>query len=124
MSSVIYTEKAPAPVGPYSQAIKVGHLVFLSGQIPIDAQTQKLVLDSIEEQTEQVMKNIGFVLEKEGLNFENIVKATIFLTSLKNFEKVNAVYAQFFKEAPPARSCVEVSKLPKGVDVEIEVIAC
>ena len=123
VSKVIYSSEAPDPVGPYSQAIQVGNFVFLSGQIPICQQTGKLVLDSIEEQTKQVMKNIGFVLKSAGLSFEHIIKATIFLTSLDNFDKVNSVYASYFSEAPPARSCVEVSKLPKNVDVEIEVIA-
>ena len=123
VSSVIYTPKAPEPVGPYSQAIKAGPFVFLSGQIPINAETGELVLDSIEAQAEQVMKNIGFVLKEAGLNFEHIIKATIFLTSLENFNKVNSVYESYFSEAHPARSCVEVSKLPKNVDVEIEVLA-
>ncbi len=123
VSKVICSSKAPQPVGPYSQAIQVGHFVFLSGQIPICAKTNELVLGSIEKQTDQVMKNIGFVLQEAGLNFEHIVKATIFLTSLENFNKVNAIYSSYFSEAPPSRSCVEVSKLPKNVDVEIEVVA-
>ncbi len=123
ISKIIHTSLAPEPVGPYSQAIKVDRFCYLSGQIPLDAQTGELVLTSIEAQTKKVMENIGHVLKEAGLGFENIIKATIFLTSMDNFAAVNSVYSQSFKEAPPARSCVEVSKLPKNVDVEIEVVA-
>lgn len=123
MKKVINTEKAPKPVGPYSQAIEVGNMLFCSGQIAIVPETDEVLTGDVETQTRQVMKNISAVLDKAGYSFNNIVKTTIFLMDMKDFPKVNAIYAESFKELPPARSTVQVSGLPKGVTVEIEVLA-
>jgi 2-iminobutanoate/2-iminopropanoate deaminase len=120
---VYETKKAPAPIGPYSQAIEVNGFLFCSGQIPLDASTGKVLSGSVSEQTELVMKNIGAVLEEAEMGFENIVKTTIYLTDMNDFPKVNEVYAKYFKAEPPARSTVAVAGLPKGVNVEIEVLA-
>lgn len=118
----INTEKAPAAVGPYSQAVEAGGMVFTSGQIPLDPATGKLVGETIEEQAEQVMKNLVSVLEAAGTKPENAVKTMCFLTDMKDFAAFNEVYARYFTEKP-ARSCVEVSALPKGAICEVEVIA-
>ena len=123
MKKVVLTSEAPAPIGPYSQAIAMGNLLFCSGQIALNPQTNQVQGDNVQSQTEQVMKNIQGLLKAEGLGFQNVVKTTIFLTSMDDFTKVNEIYAQYFKEAPPARSTVAVAGLPKGVKVEIEVIA-
>jgi len=123
MKKVIITEKAPKPVGPYSQAIEVGNMLFCSGQIAIVPETDEVLTGDIESQTRQVIKNISAVLEKAGYDWNHIVKTTIFLTNMGDFPKVNAIYAEKFKELPPARSTVQVSGLPKGVNVEIEVLA-
>lgn len=120
---VIHTNKAPAPVGPYSQAIALNNLLFCSGQIPLDAQTGELLKGSAAEQTKKVMENVRAVLEAAGTNFKHVIKCGIFLKNMDDFAAVNEVYASYFGEKPPARSCVEVSRLPKDVDVEIEVIA-
>jgi 2-iminobutanoate/2-iminopropanoate deaminase len=120
---VIESPKAPAPIGPYSQAIQAGDLVFLSGQIPIDAQTGDVVMGSVEEQAERVLENIKHVLAAAGTSLDAVVKTTVFLQNMEDFPRVNAVYAKFFADAPPARSCVEVARLPRGVLVEIEAIA-
>lgn len=120
---VIVTPNAPAPVGPYSQAIETGSLVFCSGQIAIDPKTNAVLTGSVQEQAELVMKNIGGVLDAAGLGFDHVVKTTIFLTNMSDFGAVNEVYGRYFKTTPPARSTIEVSALPKGVQVEIEVIA-
>jgi 2-iminobutanoate/2-iminopropanoate deaminase len=117
------TKKAPAPIGPYSQAIEANGFLFCSGQIPLDAATGNVLTGSVIEQTELVMKNIGAVLEAAEMGFENIVKTTIYLTDMSDFPKVNEVYAKYFKAEPPARSTVAVAGLPKGVNVEIEVLA-
>lgn len=121
--SEIQSPKAPAPVGPYSQAIEVNGFVFCSGQISLDAESGELIKGSIQDQTKKVMENIGAVLAAAQLDHSHIVKATIFLKSMGDFALVNEVYGSYFQTRPPARSCVEVSELPKGVDVEIEVIA-
>jgi 2-iminobutanoate/2-iminopropanoate deaminase len=123
MKKVIQTEHAPKPVGPYSQAIEVGNLLFCSGQISIVPETDEVLKGDVETQARQVMKNIKAVLDKAGYNFNQVVKTTIFLTDMNDFAKVNAIYAESFKELPPARSTVQVSGLPKGVNVEIEIIA-
>jgi 2-iminobutanoate/2-iminopropanoate deaminase len=123
MKQIIYTKNAPHPVGPYSQAMKVGDMLYCSGQIPIDPKTNEVVKTSIEQQTELAMNNVGAVLKEAGLGYQNVVKTTIFITDMSTFPKVNGVYEKFFKENPPARSCVAVKELPKGVDVEIEVLA-
>jgi 2-iminobutanoate/2-iminopropanoate deaminase len=123
MKKIISTSEAPAAVGPYSQAIRIGNLVFCSGQIPLDPKSGKIVDGDIRAQTRRVMDNITAVLRAEGLTFENIVKTTIFLTNLVEFQTVNEVYGSYFKSDPPARSTVQVPALPKGANIEIEVIA-
>jgi 2-iminobutanoate/2-iminopropanoate deaminase len=120
---MIYTDNAPKAIGPYSQAIKYENLVFISGQIAIDPKTQKFVDADIETQTKIVMENIKAILEEAGLNFNHVIKTTIYLKNLKDFEKVNKVYGEYFTEHKPARATVEVSNLPKGALIEIEVIA-
>ncbi|MCX6198307.1 MAG: RidA family protein [Bacteroidetes bacterium] len=120
---IIQTENAPAAIGPYSQAVKAGGFLFLSGQIAIDPVTGNLEQADIETETHRVMKNIAAILEQANLKFENIVKATIFLKSMDDFAKVNSVYSTYFKSDFPARETVEVSRLPKNVSIEISVIA-
>ena len=120
---IILTDQAPAPIGPYSQAVSVGDLVFLSGQIPLDPKTGELVDDNIEDATARVLENIRAVLEAEGLSFAHVVKTTVFMRDLALFPRMNAVYATVFADRPPARSTVQAAALPKGVSVEIEVIA-
>jgi 2-iminobutanoate/2-iminopropanoate deaminase len=123
MKNIINTQNAPAPIGPYSQAVAVGNLIFISGQIPMDPKSGNLVMDDIKTETKQVMGNIKAILDEAGLDFSHIVKTTIFLTSMQNFAQVNEVYGTYFKDQFPARETVEVSGLPKGVNVEISVIA-
>ena len=123
MKKIIQTDNAPKAVGPYSQAVRVGDFLFCSGMIPIDPKTQEVYLGDIKLQTELVMSNIEGLLRSTGLNFADIVKSTIFLTSMNDFAAVNEVYAKRFTSEPPARSTVQVAALPKGVNVEIEVIA-
>lgn len=123
MSKVIHTPNAPAAVGPYSQAIDCGDLVFCSGQIPLAPATGEVVEGGIEAQTRQIFANIQAVLAEAGLTLANVVKTTVFMTDLGQFGVFNGIYGEYFPENPPARSCVEISKLPKGVSVEIEVIA-
>ena len=118
----IFTEKAPAAIGPYSQAMKVGNLLYTSGQIPIDHATGNVEAQDITGQTEQVMQNLKAVLEAAGSGFDKAVKTLCFLTDMGNFAAFNEVYAKYFT-SKPARSCVAVSALPKGVLVEVEVIA-
>lgn len=118
----VQTEKAPAAIGPYSQAIDCGDIVFTSGQIPINPATGNVEAVTIEEQTEQVMKNLGEVLKAAGSSFEKAIKTTCFLADIADFAAFNGVYAKYFTEKP-ARSCVAVKDLPKGVKVEVEVIA-
>ena len=120
----IKTDKAPAAVGPYSQAIQTGNLLFISGQIPIDvSKNGEIFKGDIKVQTKIVMENIKALLQSQKLTLKNIVKVTIFLTDMKDFAAVNEVYGSYFSEVPPARACVAVSELPKGVNVEIEAIA-
>jgi 2-iminobutanoate/2-iminopropanoate deaminase len=121
--SIVLTEKAPAPIGPYSQAVSVGDLVFLSGQIPLDPATGELVDKDIEAATERVLENIRAVLASADLGFGHVVKTTVFMKDLRLFPRMNAIYAKYFPENPPARSTVEAAGLPKGVSVEIEVVA-
>ena len=123
MKQVISTPKAPAAIGPYSQAIRVGNLVFTSGQIPIDPATGSFVEGGIKEQTRQSLSNVRAILEEAGLTLANVVKTTVFLADMADFDNMNAVYAEFFTEPFPARSAVAVKTLPKGALVEIEVIA-
>ena len=123
MKEIIQTELAPQAIGPYSQAIKANGLIFTSGQIPIDPQTGLFVSGGIEEQTEQVLKNLAAVLEAAGSGLDRIVKTTVFLVDMQEFAAMNAVYARFFKELPPARATVEAARLPRDARVEIEAIA-
>ena len=120
---VISTKKAPAAIGPYSQAIQVGNLVYTSGQIPIDPSTGAFVEGGIKEQTRQSLTNVKTILEEVGLNMSNVVKTTVFMADMGNFAEMNAVYAEFFTEPYPERSAVAVKTLPKGALVEIEVVA-
>ena len=120
---VVETEKAPKAIGPYSQAIQAGNFFFLSGQIPIDPNTGESVKGDIRQQTRQVLENIKGVLESQKLGMEDVVKATIFLKDIGNFNQVNEVYATYFPSSPPARSTVEVAKLPRDAGIEIEAIA-
>lgn len=122
MKSVIVTDKAPAAIGPYSQAIAVNGMLYTSGQLPVDPATGTMS-GSIEEQTEQSMKNIMAILEEAGLGAKNIVKTTVFIKNMQEFSKMNGVYEKFFQEGYPARSCVEVARLPKDALVEIEAVA-
>ena len=123
MKKIISTPDAPAALGPYSQAVRVGNPVFCAGQIPLDPKTGEIVSGGIEVQTRRVLDNLTAVLKAEGLNFGDIVKTTIFLMDLGDFQKVNETYGTYFKAAPPARSTVQVAGLPKGSRVEIEAIA-
>lgn len=121
---VISTDKAPAAVGPYSQGIRAkGELLFLSGQVPLDPATSKLVDGGIESQTRQCCANLAAVLASQGLSLENVVKTTVFITNMADFPKVNGIYKEYFPTPCPARSCVQVSALPLGAQVEIEAIA-
>ena len=122
MIEKVSTQNAPAAIGPYSQAIKVGEMVFTSGQIPLDPKTGTMVGENVTEQTEQVMKNLGAVLSAAGSGYEKAVKTTCFLADMNDFAAFNAVYAKYFTTCP-ARSCVAVKTLPKGALVEVEVIA-
>jgi len=121
--SVVYSENAPEPIGPYSQAIQAGNMLFVSGQIAIQKSSGKFIMGSIEEETAQVMTNIQDILKAAGMDFTNVVKSSIFLKDMDNFPRINEVYGRYFKETPPARETVEVSRLPKDVNVEISCIA-
>jgi 2-iminobutanoate/2-iminopropanoate deaminase len=120
---VIYSDNAPEPIGPYSQAIQAGNMLFVSGQIALQKSTATLVSSSIEEETDQVLLNIKDILDAAGFEFSDVVKCSIFLKSMSDFPKVNERYALYFKQNPPARETVEVSALPKNVNVEISCIA-
>lgn len=120
---IIRTDKAPAPIGPYNQAVMAGNMLFISGQIALDAATGELVQTDIQAETTKVMENLQAILTEAGMNFSNIVKTSIFLKSMGDFAQVNEVYGGYFTENPPARETVEVSALPKGVNVEISMIA-
>jgi len=120
---VIQTERAPKAIGPYSQAIQAGGFLFLSGQVPLDPKTGELVKGDIGQQKKQVLENIEGVLESQNLGMEDVVKATIFLKNIENFNQVNEVYSSYFPTSPPARSTVEVARLPRDVEIEIEAIA-
>jgi 2-iminobutanoate/2-iminopropanoate deaminase len=120
---IIYSTSAPEPIGPYSQAIQVGNLLFISGQIALQHPTGKLVTDNIVEETEQVLQNLGEILKAADFEFRDVVKCTIFLKDMNNFPKVNEIYGKYFTDFPPARETVEVSRLPKDVNVEVSCIA-
>ena len=124
MKTIIYTEKAPAPIGPYNQAVLKGNTLYTSGQIALHPETMELVLDTIELETKQVMENMKTVLEAAGMTFENVVKTSIFITNMNDFGAINAVYGAYFNEkTAPARETVQVACLPKNVNVEISMIA-
>ncbi|MDP6125299.1 MAG: RidA family protein [Candidatus Latescibacteria bacterium] len=120
---VIATENAPAAIGPYSQAVRVGPTLYCSGQIPIDPATNQLITGLIEDQTRRVLDNLGAVLKAAQMSFGDVVKVTVYLTDLNNYGAMNSVYAEYFSDAKPARAAVEVSRLPKDVGIEIECIA-
>jgi 2-iminobutanoate/2-iminopropanoate deaminase len=123
MKKAVRTDRAPAAVGPYSQAVLAGSWVFASGQIPLDPASGTLVQGGVEEQARQALTNLRAVLEAAGSGMDRVVRATVFLTDLDDFDAVNRVYAGFFPEPPPSRVCVEVSRLPRGAKVEIDAIA-
>jgi len=123
MKTVVNTSRAPQAIGPYSQAIKANGFLFVSGQIPLDPVSGQIVYGGVESQAYQVLNNLKAILVHEGLEFDNVVKASVFLKDLADFETVNKVYAEYFVHEPPARACVQVAKLPRDVSVEIEVIA-
>jgi 2-iminobutanoate/2-iminopropanoate deaminase len=123
MKQIIYSDKAAKPIGPYSQAVLAGNTLYTSGQIALHAESGELVNGSIEIETKQVMQNLGAVLAAAGMDFSHVVKTTIFLQNMDDFGSVNAIYGQFFNEAPPARETVQVARLPKSVNVEISCIA-
>lgn len=123
IKQVLHTNFAPAAVGPYSQAISANNMIFTSGQIPINPASGKIEATTIEEQTEQVMKNLHYVLARGGVAFDRVIKTTCFLADMNDFAAFNSVYAKYFPENPPARSCVQVAALPMGAKVEVEVIA-
>lgn len=120
---IIRTDNAPAPIGPYNQAVQFGDLIFISGQIAIDPKTGNLVQDDIQAETRQVMENLKAILKEAGMNFGDVIKSSIFLMDMGKFVQVNDVYGSYFDEDPPARETVQVAGLPKGVQVEISMIA-
>ena len=124
MKQIIFTEKAPAPIGPYSQAVLMGNTLYTSGQIALHPQTGELVMDDIETETKQVMENMKAVLEAAGMTFKNVLKVTIFISNMDDFARINSVYGSYFNEkTAPARETVQVARLPKSVNVEISMIA-
>ncbi|MFD1602307.1 RidA family protein [Flavobacterium artemisiae] len=124
MKKIIFTEKAPAPIGPYNQAVLSGNTLYASGQIAINPASGELVTDNINDETKQVMENIAAILEAANMTFENVVKATIFIMDMNNFGAINAIYGSYFNEkTAPARETVQVACLPKNVNVEISIIA-
>ncbi|MFN7043779.1 MAG: RidA family protein [Flavobacterium sp.] len=124
MKKIIFTDKAPAPIGPYNQAVMVGNTLYTSGQIALDPETMELVLDDIETETKQVMENMKAVLAAADMTFENVIKTTIFIMNMGDFARINAVYGSYFDEATaPARETVQVACLPKNVNIEISMIA-
>ncbi len=123
MANVISTDKAPATIGPYSQAIEVNGMIYTSGMIPIDPSTGELVIGSVEAQAEQAISNLEALLAASGSSIEKAVKTVVFISNMDDFGKINEVYAKHFKEPYPARSCVQVARLPKDVAIEIEAVA-
>ena len=120
--NVVKTDKAPAAIGPYSQAVKLGDMVFTSGQIPINPATGEVVTGGIEAEARQVLENLKAVLEAAGTGMKNVVKATVFIKDMNDFAAINKIYGEYFAAPYPARSCVQVAKLPKDVGVEIEAV--
>ncbi|HQX44538.1 MAG: RidA family protein [Saprospiraceae bacterium] len=124
MRKVIYTEDAPKPIGPYSQAIQVGHTLYVSGQIALDPKTNELITSNIEVETHRVLDNLGAILHAAGMDFEHVSKCSVFVKDIKQFNNINAVYATYFPtQGAPARELVQVAELPRGVNVEISCIA-
>jgi 2-iminobutanoate/2-iminopropanoate deaminase len=123
MKSILETSEAPAPIGPYSQAVLSGNTLYTSGQIAINPKSGDLILDSIEEETHQVMKNLKAVLSEAGMTFDHVIKSSIFISDMDNFGRINKIYGQYFTCDFPARETVEVARLPKDVNVEISMIA-
>ena len=121
--SIVFSDQAPAPIGPYGQAVKTGNTLYVSGQIPLDASTGQLINSGIADETDRVMNNISFILKAAGMDFNNVVKCSIFVTDMNDFAVVNETYEKYFDQSPAARETVEVSALPKGVHVEISCIA-
>jgi len=119
----IQTEQAPAAIGPYSQAIRIGDFLYTSGQIALDPESGMFLSGEIEEETEQTLKNISAILQAGGVNFENVIKTTVYLSDLNDFTRMNQVYEKYFSKNKPARACVQVAALPKGAKVEIDAIA-
>jgi len=122
MKKIVFTDKAPKAIGPYSQAVEANGTLYISGQLPVNPETGKMP-DTIEEQTEQVMKNIGAILESEGYSYKNVVKSTCLLSDMANFQKMNEVYGKYYTEEPPARAAFQVAELPLKAMIEIETIA-
>lgn len=120
---LIHTDKAPKAIGPYSQAVKAGNMLFVSGQVPFNPETMEIVEGGVKEQTAQSLRNVEAILKEAGLDFSNVVKSTVFIKDMNEFAQINEVYSEFFKENKPARACVEVARLPRDARVEIEVIA-
>jgi len=119
---IIYSKNAPATIGPYAQGVKVGNLLFISGQLPINPKTGELLTGDIQAQTKQVIENLKAIIEEAGATLEDVVKTTVFLKDMNEFSLVNEVYGEYFKENPPARVCVEIARLPKDAQVEIEAV--
>ncbi len=123
MKKIINSAKAPAPIGPYNHSIMVGDLLFISGQIPFNQETETLITSGIQDETKQVMQNLKYIIEEAGLTFEHVVKATIFIRDMENFGLINEIYGSYFNtETAPARECVQVEKLPRNVNIEISMI--
>ena len=120
---IIQTEQAPAAIGPYSQAIRIGDFLYTSGQIALDPESGIFLSGEIEEETEQTLKNISAILQAGGVNFENVIKTTVYLSDLNDFTRMNQVYEKYFSKNKPARACVQVAALPKGARIEIDAIA-
>ena len=120
---IVHTDNAPKAIGPYSQAVKAGNMLFVSGQVPFVPETMEIVEGDVQAQTAQSLKNVQAILAQAGLDFSHVVKSTVFIKDMNEFAAINEVYAQYFGENKPARACVEVARLPKDVKVEIEVIA-
>ena len=120
---IINTDKAPGAIGPYSQGITIGNLVFVSGQLPMDPESGELVKGEIEVETRQALMNLKYILEAAGSGLQKVVKTTLFIKDMEQFPRINEVYAEFFPEEPPARACVEVARLPKDARFEVEAVA-
>lgn len=123
MKEIISTTEAPAAIGPYSQAVKLGNMIYTSGMIPLVPETMQIVEGDVQQQTRQVLENLKVLLESAGSSLEKVLKTTVFIKNMNDFPRINETYAEYFKSQQPARSCVEVARLPKDVQVEIEVVA-